>query len=115
MKRPLLLVVMLMTGFAITACGMLGVPVPCYQNDDEICDLLEEAVQADMVCNMAVPLSEACEELLEIWPLGVPTPLVCREITPDLGTCNAIGVPAHPCAEDDDCVNTCDVSAGFCL
>jgi hypothetical protein len=107
MKRGSWCILLLMIAFTTGACTDELV-IPCYDNSDRSCDRAERIPPVgaeDLVCNEAVSLEEACQDLLDSLPPQIPIPEVCQYIPPleIIGTCQPPGMAGDPCAEDDDC------------
>jgi hypothetical protein len=112
MRRLLSCVALLMIGFTTVACTD-NPPIPCLENLDFICDQAEQIPPVgvdDSVCNMAVTLEEACQELIDNLPPPAQEHIpVCDNIpVEDTGTCQAPGIEGDPCAEDADCLGVCE-------
>ena len=96
-----------MIGFTTVACTD-DLLIPCYDNSDFSCDKAERVPPVgaeDLLCNEAVTLAEACQDLLDSLPPGIPIPDVCDYIPPleNIRTCQPPGGAGCPCAEDADC------------
>ncbi len=118
MKRGLLCVALLMVGLATGACTDDPV-IPCYDNSDFSCDRAEKVPPLgveDLVCNEAVSLEDACQDLIASLPPDIPIPEVCEYIPPleNIGTCQPPGIAGDPCAEDADCEEPLICPAGVC-
>ena len=104
-KSVLYIAAIAMMSNGIGGCVNVDPPLTCYNNSDTICDVYEVSPlgDGDLVCNEAVTLVDACAELMETLPPGIPVPDICQGMPDLLATCQLIGAAGDPCAEGPDC------------